>query len=86
MNLDDQSKDCRVKEIVPGLAADRAGFKTGDVITQVDGRKINNSEDLAAQLRRNRPDEEVVVKVRRGEEIVSLKLVVGRRGRRPPPG
>jgi serine protease Do len=86
MKLDEESKNCRIKDIVPGLAADRAGFKVGDVITQVDGRKINNSEDLAAQLRRNRPpDEEVVVKVQRGEETVSLKLVVGRRGRRPPP-
>jgi serine protease Do len=84
ITLDEQSKDCRIKEIIPGRAADRAGFKVGDIITQVDGQKIKNSEDLAARLGPNRSGDEVVVEVRRGEEVVSLKLPVGRRRRGPP--
>jgi serine protease Do len=84
MKIDEESKDCRVKELTPGAPADKAGFKVGDVITQLDGQKISNSEDLAAQLRRKWPGDEVMVQVLRGEEVVSLKLAI-RRWQGPPP-
>jgi serine protease Do len=86
MRIDPESKDCRVTEITPGAPADKAGLKVDDVITQFDGQKIGNSEDLVTQLRRKRPGDEITVKVARGEETVSLKLVIGRRqGRFAPP-
>ena len=35
-----------VGEVVPGSPADRAGVRRGDVITQVDGREINDNQAL----------------------------------------
>ncbi len=87
--VDTESKDCRVSEVVPGAPADKAGFKVDDVITRFDGQKIASSEDLVNQARRKRPGDEVVVEVMRAEKTVTLKLAIGRReGRpsRPPPG
>jgi serine protease Do len=83
--IDGESKDCRVSEVVSGAPADKAGFKVGDVITGLDGQKISNSEDLVSRLRRMGP-REVSIEVLRGKETLTLKLVVsaGRRGR--PPG
>ncbi len=89
LQVDGESKDCRVIQVIPGGPADKAGFKVNDVITQFDSQKIGNSEDLVAQMRRKKPGEEVVVEIRRAQEVVTLKLVLGRReGRRfgPPPG
>jgi serine protease Do len=81
--LDSESKDCRVSEVHRGGPAEKAGFKVDDVITRFGGQKIRNSEDLASLSRRQRPGDEVSVEVMRGQETVTLKLVVGRRQRRP---
>jgi serine protease Do len=88
MELDTNSKECRIAKIVAGAPADKAGLKVDDVIIGFDGQKISNSEEMVAQARRKRPGDEVPVEVLRGEKRVSLKLVIGRRDRRPggPPG
>jgi serine protease Do len=88
MELDADSKECRIAKITAGAAADKAGFKVDDVIIRFDGQKIGNSEDLVIQAGRKRPGDEVAVEVLRGDQTVHLKLVIGRRGRRPggPPG
>jgi serine protease Do len=78
-----ESKDCRVSEVASGAPAEKAGFKVDDVITQFDGQKITNSEDLVSRIRWKRPGDEIAVEVLRGEEVVTLKLVIGRRGGRP---
>jgi serine protease Do len=84
MDLDTDSKDCRVAKIAAGAPADKAGLKVDDVIIRFDGQKISNSEEFVTQARRKRPGDEVAVEVLRGEKSVNLKLVIGRRERRPP--
>jgi serine protease Do len=87
MDLDTNSRECRIAKIAAGALADKAGFQVDDVIVRFDGQKINNSEDLVAlvaQARRRRPGDEVAVEVLRGQKTVTLKLVIGRRDRRPP--
>jgi serine protease Do len=84
LQTDSDSKNCRVSEVTPGTPAEKAGFKVHDVITKFDGQKIGTSEELRGQIGRKRPGDEVIVEVLRGEEVVSLKLVIGRRGGRPP--
>jgi serine protease Do len=84
--LDLESKDCRLSDVVQGGPAEKAGFKVDDVITRFDGQKIRNSEDLVSLSRRKWPGAEVSVEVTRGQETMTLKLVIGRRQRRAPPG
>ena len=50
---------------VPGPAA-RAGMRAGDVVTEIDGRKVSRSGDLAHQLERKKPGEVVRMGVLRG--------------------
>jgi putative serine protease PepD len=40
-----------IKSIVPGGAADKAGLKAGDVVTEFNGVPITSSTDLTAQVR-----------------------------------
>jgi serine protease Do len=90
LEVDTESKDCRVAEVKAGAPADKAGFKVDDIITEFDGQKIANSEDLKNRARQKRPGDEVAVQVLRGDQKVTLKLVIGRREGRPagppPPG
>ena len=51
----------RIDEIMPGSAADRAGFLKGDLIIEIDGRAIDNFSDL----------QEAIV-TRAGEEVSFL--------------
>jgi C-terminal processing protease CtpA/Prc len=39
-----------VKDVTPGSPAEEAGLRGGDVITSVDGKTINNAEDLVAEI------------------------------------
>jgi serine protease Do len=84
LQVDGASKDCRVAEIFPGGPAEKAGLKVDDVIARFDGRKIANTEDLVAQVRWKQAGDEIKVDVLRGQEALTLKLVIGRRERRPP--
>ncbi|HLJ95287.1 MAG TPA: S1C family serine protease [Gemmataceae bacterium] len=83
LQVDSESKDCRISEVVSGGPADKAGFKVDDVITRFGGQKIANTEDFVAEARGKRPGNEVSVEVLRGEKTITLKLVVGRREGRP---
>ncbi|MFZ0083864.1 MAG: PDZ domain-containing protein [Candidatus Acidiferrales bacterium] len=40
-----------VREVRPGMAADKAGLKAGDVIIKVDGKPVRSLAELRAQLR-----------------------------------
>ncbi len=75
-----ESKECRVAEVSPGSPAEKGGLQAEDVITRFDQYKIEAFEDLRSCLNRKRPGEVVTLQVLRGDEIVVLKIVLGKRG------
>jgi membrane-associated protease RseP (regulator of RpoE activity) len=62
-----------------GSPAALAGLREGDVIVRFADARIENIEDLTAQLHAKKPGDEVEIVVLRGEKSVSLKAVL--RGR-----
>jgi S1-C subfamily serine protease len=87
-------KGAWVQEIQPGSPADRAGLRGGtgqtrfqiqtyaeggDIITKVDGRPIEDANDLSAVVARFAPGEEVTVEVHRGGESRQVKVRLGER-------
>ncbi len=57
-----------VAEVVPDSPAEEAGLKAGDVILSVDGKKIEDAEDLSRTIRRLKPETEVTLAfVRKGK-------------------
>ncbi|MEW2059933.1 trypsin-like peptidase domain-containing protein [Streptomyces sp. NPDC007002] len=56
--------------------ADRAGIRSGDVITQVDGQRVHSGEELIVKIRAHRPGDDLDLKLTRGgkEQTVTLKL------------
>jgi len=66
------NKGLRADIVVKGKPAYEAGLRSGDVITDINGKSVSNIEDYMARLAELKPGENVNVKVRRGEEIINF--------------
>ncbi len=66
-----------VRSVVDDSPAEKAGIEENDVITEFNGKKIQDAEDLVAAVRSSKPDEEVAVVVARNDQTKSLKVKVG---------
>ncbi|GAA3565652.1 S1C family serine protease [Kribbella ginsengisoli] len=66
----------RVSEILPKSAAQRAGLRTGDVITQINSQPVDTAEALIVAIRTHQPGENVRLVFERGGKPreVTLKL------------
>jgi S1-C subfamily serine protease len=58
--------------VIPDSPADRAGLKERDIITAVDGVKIDERHSLASQLGRHKPGDKVRLEVLRGSKTIRL--------------
>jgi serine protease DegQ len=68
-------------QVVPNTPADKAGMKAGDVITEFDGKKVENANDIRKILQDKKPDDKVKVKILRNGETKELELTLGTRGK-----
>lgn len=69
-------KGVYVGGVVSGSGADKAGLKTGDVITDVNGYEVNSANELVEYVSRFRPGDKVTVAyIRQGKELkVTVQL------------
>lgn len=64
----------RIEAIVPGGPSELAGLATGDVIVEVNREAVGNLKDLDAALAESAPNEDVIVKIRRGQSLRYLAV------------
>jgi serine protease Do len=76
---DTDASECRLIRILPGSPAEKAGLKENDVVTRFGTKVINNYDELVAQIARRRPGDEVTLDVLRGEDSVTVRVVIGKR-------
>ena len=69
----------RFADIRPGSPAAKAGLKAGDILTEFDGKPIQNLYDFTYALRAKRPGQEVLVKVLRGNQTIEAKVLLTER-------
>ena len=65
-----------VAGVVEDGAASEAGIRKGDIITAVDGVKIDNSTTLTEQIGRRRPNDKVVLSVKRGGDVKQFTVTL----------
>ncbi|HWJ66855.1 MAG TPA: trypsin-like peptidase domain-containing protein [Nocardioides sp.] len=70
----------RIAGIERGSAAADAGLESGDVITAIDGRRIDDTEALIATVRAYRPGDEVEVTYLRNGREATTRLELGSDG------
>ena len=78
---EDGETGVRVEEIITGSAAETAGLRIGDIITDLSGIRVRDPEDLLLAVRVRDVGEEVNVTVVRRGEVQQLKVRLGRRSR-----
>ncbi|MEM6645719.1 MAG: Do family serine endopeptidase [Bacteroidota bacterium] len=54
-----------VEVVYPGLAADRAGLRAGDIIVSVDGRQLQDANELRTMIANRAPGERIDLEVNR---------------------
>jgi serine protease Do len=77
--LNPDAKECQIAQVEKGSPADKAGLQPDDVVLRCGKEKIRDLEDLISLIRGHKPGDELPIEVRRGTEIVNLKVVVGKR-------
>jgi serine protease Do len=76
---DPDAKLFRVLTVTAGSPADKAGLRSDDVILKVDNRDIASVNDFDAVLRGKAPGNQVTLEVRRGDELLSITVTLGKR-------
>lgn len=69
----------RFADIRPGSPAAKAGLKAGDIMTEFDGKRIQNLYDFTYALRAKKPGDEVLVKVLRDGGVIEAKVLLTQR-------
>lgn len=66
-------------DVRPGSPAAKAGLKGGDILTEFDGKPIQNLYDFTYALRAKKAGQEVLVKVLRGDQTIEAKVLLTER-------
>jgi len=64
----------KIKNVIKGYPAQKAGLKEGDVITSINGQQVSQWEEMAEIIRKN-PHKELIFGIKRGEEKIMLKII-----------
>lgn len=69
----DDDNGAVITEVAPGSAADKAGIEPGDIITEVNGKKVLNGSDLRVKVALFRIGSTVKLTVLRNQKIQMIK-------------
>ncbi|MGH7712890.1 MAG: PDZ domain-containing protein, partial [Gemmatimonadaceae bacterium] len=70
----------RLTGVTPGSPADRAGLKPGDLVVSLGGREVTDLTSYSDALYAHKPGDEVDIVLQRGDERLTLRVTLGRRG------
>jgi serine protease Do len=70
---------CMVDEIVMESPAFLAGLQAGDLIKKFQGKEATTVSALQNEFKKRHPGEEVTLEVQRGDKVVKVKFVLGRK-------
>ncbi len=74
-----EAKGAIVGDVTPGAPGSKAGLKSGDVITAIDGKKVEGSDDLTMDVISHAPGSTVTLDVIRNNEPMKVTVTLGQR-------
>ncbi|MFB8108361.1 S1C family serine protease [[Kitasatospora] papulosa] len=63
--------------VTEGGPADKAGIRSGDIITEVEGQRVHSGEELIVKIRAHRPGDRLGLVLTRGGKELSKTLTLG---------
>jgi serine protease Do len=73
------TKGALVNDVMKGSPAEKAGLKRGDVVRMFNGKPVDSSDDLQAQVAQSTPNKSVPVELIRNKEKTFINLKLGER-------
>jgi serine protease Do len=73
------AKGAYIAEVAPGKPAANAGLKQGDIVTAIDGKKVDNYDELTADVISRAPGSTVNLDVVRDGKPMTVKITLGQR-------
>jgi serine protease Do len=76
----DDSKDgAKVETVTKGSAAEKAGLKKGDVITKLDDKAVFSQDEIAAEVKKHKPEDKLTVTFKRDGKEQKATATLGKR-------
>jgi len=75
----DKPEGALVSDVIKGDPADKAGLKAGDIILEINGKKLENHKELINIIGSKSPGDTVVLKVLRDGKKIDIKVKLGKR-------
>lgn len=75
---DGDDRGAEIQSVSKESAAEKAGLKKGDVITKIDNRKIETTNDVTDAIRSHKPGDKVAITVLRDGKEQKLNAELGR--------
>jgi thiol-disulfide isomerase/thioredoxin len=69
----------RVRHVVRGSPADKAGMRSGDVIREIDGAHVKTPDDVTQLVASHDPGEQIEATLARASSTVTLRVALGKR-------
>ena len=79
VGIDSNASNARLASVKDGQAAQKAGLKTGDVITEVAGTSIATGDDLSRAIDAHKPGDKVSVTYKRGDSEHTVTVTLATR-------
>jgi aminopeptidase YwaD len=76
----EQVNGVKISSVRKGSPAEKAGVMGGDIMVKFGGKTVKNIYDYTYALQDFKPGDEVELTVKRGDKLIQLKGVLGRRG------
>jgi len=68
-----------ITDVLAGSPAAQGGLQAGDLVVSIGERTVGSMDDLAADIQATEPGTEVTIGVQRGDQTLTLTIVVGSR-------
>ena len=70
----ENANGAKILNVGQGSVADKAGLKTGDIITQINGTKINDANDVSSLIMESQNKNDYKIKVNRENKEMNIEV------------
>lgn len=75
----EDGKGVKVMDVQEESAAEKAGIKENDIITQINDKDVNSADEVTKMIRENREKGSVMMKVQRGNKTQNIEVRIPRK-------
>ena len=74
------NKGALIVDVTAGSPAENGGLRSGDIVTKFDGKDVEKSDQLVADIQSHKPGDSVELTYRRADQTKNTKVTLGSRG------